>query len=145
MNHLAIILIFVSSATSYAGPARPDAAALIQLQRDWIARESKGGAAVLSPLLAPDFAGVDVDGKLYSYDDALGLYEGDNLQVYDFKLVNINDSTAVVTYDLIVQTPPAEDQGPPPKYQHVSSVWTRQGGRWRLKFQQATARHWGDW
>jgi len=26
-----------------------------------------------------------------------------------------------------------------PRYQHVSSVWVKQGDQWKLKFQQATA------
>jgi hypothetical protein len=26
-----------------------------------------------------------------------------------------------------------------PRYQHMSSVWVKQGEQWRLKFQQATA------
>ena len=39
----------------------------------------------------------------------------------------------------------AEDQGPPPRYQHFSSVWVQQDDQWKLKFHQATAAHWGDW
>jgi hypothetical protein len=52
---------------------------------------------------------------------------------------------AIVTYDAIVREAPQEDQGPPPRYQHFSSVWVKQEGAWKLKFHQATAAHWGDW
>jgi hypothetical protein len=46
---------------------------------------------------------------------------------------------------VILHIPPSEDQGPPPRYQHWTSVWTRQGDQWKLKFQQSTPTHWGDW
>jgi hypothetical protein len=52
---------------------------------------------------------------------------------------------AVVTYDAVVREAPQEDQGAPPRYQHFSSVWVKQGGQWKLKFHQATAAHYGDW
>ena len=60
-------------------------------------------------------------------------------------VVRLYGDTAIVTYDLILQVPPQEDQGPPPRYQHWTSVWTRQGDTWKLKFQQTTPTHWGDW
>ena len=61
------------------------------------------------------------------------------------QLLELTESTAIVTYDVVLQVPPEEAQGPPPRYQHWSSVWTKQGDQWKLKFQQATPTHWGDW
>ena len=31
------------------------------------------------------------------------------------------------------------------RYQHFSTVWVKQGDAWKMKFQQMTASHWGDW
>jgi hypothetical protein len=67
------------------------------------------------------------------------------LTPYDMEVVPLGDNGAIVTYDAIVREAPEEDQGPPPRYQHFTSVWVKQGSRWRLKFHQATAEHWGDW
>ncbi|MGA7908014.1 MAG: nuclear transport factor 2 family protein, partial [Candidatus Sulfotelmatobacter sp.] len=67
------------------------------------------------------------------------------LTPYDFKVVEVGEDAAVVTYDAVVREALQEDQGPPPRYQHFSSVWVKQGGQWKLKFHQATATHWGDW
>jgi hypothetical protein len=60
-------------------------------------------------------------------------------------VVALGQDAAIVTYDAIVREAPEEDQGPPPRYQHFSSVWVKQGDQWKLKFHQATATHWGDW
>jgi hypothetical protein len=38
-----------------------------------------------------------------------------------------------------------EDQGPPPRYQHFSTTWVKQGDVWKMKFQQMTVAHFGDW
>jgi hypothetical protein len=61
------------------------------------------------------------------------------------KVVSAGDTVAIVTYDAVVRVPPAEDQGPPPRYQHFSTTWVKQGDTWKMKFQQMTPSHWGDW
>ena len=91
---------------------------------------------------------IRVDGKLLQSQEAAenlgdsGLIE---LTAYDIKVVALGDDGAIVSYDAIVREKPEEDQGPPPRYQHFSSVWLKQGDQWKLKFHQATAAHWGDW
>ena len=70
---------------------------------------------------------------------------GIDLLTYDMKVVIAGDNAAIVTYDVVLRVPPTEDQGPPPRYQHFSSVWVQQDDQWKLKFHQATAAHWGDW
>ena len=70
---------------------------------------------------------------------------GQNLQPYGMRVVTAGDDAAIVTYDAVVQVPPVQDQGPPPRYQHFSTVWVKQGNAWKMKFQQTTAAHRGDW
>jgi hypothetical protein len=99
-------------------------------------------------MVSPDFALVGVDGNLLEQKDAIDqLGDTDLVQLmpYDMKVVASGDAVAIVTYDAVVRTKPAEDQGPPPRYQHISSVWVKQGDIWKLKFHQATPAHWGDW
>jgi hypothetical protein len=126
---------------------------LLTSEKSLIEAKKKDDGAFFKRTLSPDFALVGVDGKLLEGREAVddlgvsGLLE---LTPYDMKVVTVSDSSAsvavaIVTYDAVVREKPEEDQGPPPRYQHFSSVWVKQGDTWKLKFHQATAAHWGDW
>lgn len=87
-----------------------------------------------------DFLEVAPDAKVYSKDEmmeGLNVVNLENYSIYDAKVLPLNDNAAVVTYDAIVQMRIGDEHAP--RYQHVSSVWVNQGGKWLLKFQQATA------
>lgn len=117
-------------------------------EKSLIEAKKKDDSAFFKRALADDFSFVGIDGRLVEHDEAAGSL-GDSelveLTPYDMKVVPLGDSGAVVTYDAIVRETPQEDQGPPPRYQHFSSVWIKQGDQWKLKFHQTTATHWGDW
>jgi hypothetical protein len=121
---------------------------LIASEKSLIEAKKKDDGAFFKRTLSADFSLVGVDGKLLEQQEAVdnlgdsGLVE---LTPYDIKVVAVSDDAAIVTYDAIVREKPEEDQGPPPRYQHFSSVWVKQGDAWKLKFHQATAAHWGDW
>jgi hypothetical protein len=70
---------------------------------------------------------------------------GIDILAYDMKVVSVSDGVAIVTYDVVLRVPPSEDEGPPPRYQHFSTVWTKQGDAWKMKFLQMTVSHYGDW
>ena len=87
-----------------------------------------------------DFLEVAADAKVYTRDElleALNVVDLQNYSIYDAKVIPLNENAAVVTYDAIVQMSVGDEHAP--RYQHVSSVWVNQGGKWLLKFQQATA------
>lgn len=87
-----------------------------------------------------DFLEVAADAKLYTKDEMMEGLNSVDLQsyaIYDAKVIPLNDTAAIVTYDAIVQMSIGDERAP--RYQHVSSVWVNQGGKWLLKFQQATA------
>ncbi len=117
-------------------------------EKTLIEAKKKDDGAFFKRILSPDFSLVGVDGRLLEGQEAVdnlgdsGLLE---LTPYDIKVVALGDDGAIVTYDAIVREAPEEDQGPPPRYQHFSSVWVKHGDQWKLKFHQATAAHWGDW
>ncbi len=117
-------------------------------EKTLIEAKKKDDGAFFKRTLSPDFSLVGVDGKLLEGQEAVdnlgdsGLVE---LTPYDIKVVALGDDGAIVTYDAIVREAPEEDQGPPPRYQHFSSVWVKHGDQWKLKFHQATAAQWGDW
>lgn len=121
---------------------------VIANEKSLIDAEKKDDGAFFKQTLADDFSLVGVDGELVQGAEAAGgLGDTDLLELtpYDIKVVPLADNGAIVTYDAIIREAPEEDQGPPPRYQHITSVWIKQGKQWRLKFHQATAKHWGDW
>jgi len=97
--------------------------------------------------LTSDFSYVSYDGQLYGRQDMVDQYvqPGTDIQPYEIKVVSAGDGVAIVTYNVVFRVPPSEDQGPPPRYQHFTTVWVKQGDAWKMKFQQMTAAHWGDW
>jgi hypothetical protein len=122
--------------------------ALMASEKSLIEAKKKDDGGFFKRTLSADFSLVGVDGKLLEGQEAvdnLGDAELVELTPYGMKVVAVGEGAAIVTYDAIVHKKPEEDQGPPPRYQHFSSVWVKQGETWRLKFHQATAAHWGDW
>jgi hypothetical protein len=120
---------------------------LFDAEQGFVEAAKKGDVAFFKRTLTDDFSFVAFDGQLYQRQDMLDQFGqgGLNLQPYDMKVVMAADGVAIVTYDVVLRVPAAEDQGPPPRYQHFSTVWVKQGDAWKMKFQQMTASHWGDW
>ncbi|HUO14846.1 MAG TPA: nuclear transport factor 2 family protein, partial [Verrucomicrobiae bacterium] len=87
------------------------------------------------------------DGELADRQDMLDGFSSGGLDIlaYDMKVIHVTDDVGIVTYDVVLRVPPAEDQGPPPRYQHFSTTWVKQGDAWKMKFQQMTISHYGDW
>ena len=113
-----------------------------------IAAKKKDDASYFKRTLADNFSLVGIDGQLMQGEEAannLGDSDLVELTPYDMKVVPLGNSGAIVTYDAVVREGPQEDQGPPPRYQHFSSVWMKQGDQWKVQFHQATAAHYGDW
>jgi hypothetical protein len=140
----------IPAATQEAAPAKaltPFEQTLLSGEKNFIAAAKKGDSAFFKRTLAEDFSFVGFDGQLYERQDMIDQFSGGgvDLQPYNMKVVSAGDGVAIVTYDVIVRVPPEEDQGPPPRYQRWTSVWVKQGDAWKLKFQQTTPTHWGDW
>jgi hypothetical protein len=90
--------------------------------------------------LTDDFISVGTDGKIHDRDEILGDLPSTQLieyRPYDIQFVPLNDGAALVTYDTIIRMEHYDDETP--RYQHISSVWVKQGDQWKLRFQQATA------
>ena len=145
---LLLFILTVSSSTQTPDkPLSPLDQGLITAEKTFIAAAKKHDADYFKRTLTDDYFFVGYDGQLHDRQEVLGERSSESMDLtpYDMKVVELGQNTAIVTYDVILQVPPAEDQGPPPRYQHWSSVWTRQADQWKLKFQQSTPTHWGDW
>jgi hypothetical protein len=150
---LAGAMLGVAQTPAPAKPLSPLEQTVIVSEKSLIAAKKKDDGAFFKQTLSADFALVGVDGVLLERQEAVdNLGDADLVELtpYDIKVVAVGGdaagvTVAIVTYDAIVRKKPEEDQGPPPRYQHFSSVWVKQGDAWKLKFHQATAAHWGDW
>lgn len=145
-------LVAAQTPVSAKAPSGPEQKAIAN-EKNLIEAKKKDDAAFFKRTLSQDFSLVGVDGQLLEGHEAAGnLGDSDLVELtpYNLKVVTVAEdaatvTAAIVTYDAIVREKPEEDQGPPPRYQHFSSVWVKQGDEWKLKFHQATAAHWGDW
>jgi ketosteroid isomerase-like protein len=128
-------------------PLSPTEQALMAAEKSFVAAAKKGDVAFFKRTLTDDFSFVSFDGELYSRQDMLDQFAGGGVDIlpYEMKVVSAGDGVAIVTYNVVFRVPPSEDEGPPPRYQHFSTVWVKQGDTWKMKFQQMTAAHWGDW
>jgi hypothetical protein len=95
----------------------------------------------LKRTLADDFLAVGSEARLHDKQDILeSAHEGElkDYSTYNLRVVPVDDGAAIVTYDCIVHMPEGDAPGMAPRYQHLSDLWVKQDGQWRLKFQQAT-------
>jgi len=105
------------------------------------AQKAKDPAA-LERLLSDDFVRVGNEGGLHDKSDILDdAREGrlEEYRLYDFHVFVLDENVAIVSYSAVIQMP-EEDEDLPPRYQHFSDVWVKQGDQWRLRFEQTTAK-----
>ena len=155
MKHgFVVLIILLCCAVAAAGqanapekPLTPFEQTLMNAEKGYVEAAKKGDIAFFKRTLTDDFSFVAFDGQLYSRQDMLDQFGGGGVDLlpYDMKVLAAGDGVGIVTYDVVLRVPASEDQGPPPRYQHFSTVWVKQGDVWKMKFQQMSVSHWGDW
>lgn len=155
MRHGIVAVLLLCSAIGFARslqakgekPPNEFEQTLMNAEKSFIAAAKKGDVSFFKQSLTSDFSFVSFDGQLYDRQDMIDQYNqpGTDILPYEMKVVSAGEDAAIVTYNVVFRVPQAEDQGPPPRYQHFTSVWVKQGDVWKMKFQQMTASHWGDW
>jgi hypothetical protein len=122
-----------------AKPLSPLEQQLIANEKALAEAQKKKDVEYLKKTFTDDFVVAGADGRLHSREEVIGdAYEVELKEYtpYDIEVVPLNESAAVVTYDAIIAMAKYDEEIP--RYQHISSVWVKQGEQWRLKFQQAT-------
>ncbi len=152
---LALFVLVFSSIVGFAGTAKPESEpvqtafeqTMMNAERTFLQAAKKGDVGFFKTTLTDDFSFVAFDGQLYTRQDMLDQFAQGGFDVlpYEMKVVPAGDDVAIVTYNVVLRVPAAEDQGPPPRYQHFSTVWVKKGDAWKMKFLQMTTAHWGDW
>ncbi len=143
----AVCSVSAQNTNTVAKPLSPLEKTLVDAEKNFVEAAKKGDLAFFKQTLTNDFSFVAFDGQLYERQDMLDQFGGGGLDLlpYDMKVVAAGEGVAIVTYNVVLRVPASADQGPPPRYQHFSTVWVKQGDAWKMKFQQMSASHWGDW
>jgi hypothetical protein len=120
----------------------PFAQSLLEVEQAFLAALDRGDAAYVKNAVADDFVGVgsngDSSGKKDMLEDLHARKPGGDQErpiLYFFEVVPLNEGAAVVTYDAV-------RPGERPRYVHVSNTWVKQGGQWKLMFEQETPNLW---
>jgi hypothetical protein len=128
------------NATPDARQLSPLAQQLIDYEKALPEAQKKKDLDFYKRTLTDDFVAVGTDAKIHPRSEILGDLTSIDLieyRPYNIDVVPLNDGAAVVTYDVIIRMAKYDEDTP--RYQHISSIWVKQGDQWKLRFQQATA------
>lgn len=150
MIAFSICLAFLLSALGRAGEAKgaPQQSKvasvqqeLISVQKAFLDAQERGDTEYVKNAVADDFVSVETNGNStgkaeFVRDVHPPEHQGRSPILYDFDVVQIDDISAVVTYVAVFPGSQLE------RYQHLSDIWVKQSGQWKLKFQQSTLNLW---
>jgi hypothetical protein len=110
---------------------------LIDRQKQFLEAEQSKNANAMDRAVAEDFQGIATNGDFYEKSEIVDSDEtwSKDIRAYEFRVVKLNDNSAVVAYNLILP-------GEHPRYRHMADTWARIDGRWQLKFRQVTPNRW---
>lgn len=143
-----VIACAISSAqTTASQPSDPAAQELIAKSKSVLEAMKSKDLSALNGLLATNFRSIDVAGGLSSREEMIGAaHEGflKDFFFYDPQAMRINDDSILVTYNTAtslsdaIQKEMDADRITFPRYCKVADLWVRQGGDWKLQFEQLT-------
>jgi hypothetical protein len=111
---------------------------LINQQKQLLQATQTKNATAVDRAVADDFQGIQTNGDFYERSEVVDSAQKgkpEETRAYDFRVIKLNDDSAVVTYNLIVT-------GEHPRYRHMADTWARIDGQWKLKFRQITPNLW---
>jgi hypothetical protein len=111
---------------------------LIDQQKQLLQATQSKDATAIDRAIADDFQGIATNGDFYDKGEVVDSAQTGmpkDTRAYDFRVVKLNDDSAVVAYNLIVP-------GEHPRYRHMADTWARIDGQWKLKFRQITPNLW---
>jgi hypothetical protein len=136
---LATMLVGVTLAISQTpSPISAFDQQLIDQQKQFLQAAETKNATDVDRAIADDFRGIGTNGDFYDRSEIVESAEKGvpkDTRAYDFRVVKLNDDSAVVAYNLILP-------GGHPRYRHMSDTWARINGQWKLKFRQITPNLW---
>jgi len=140
---LLMCAVVVSVTLAFAQTSAPKARSpfeqeLVTNEKQFMQALRDKNVAYVTQTVSDDFKGIATNGDFYEKEELVGAaQEGlpKDFRIYDVRVVRLDEGCAVVTYNQIVP-------GGRPRYRHMSDTWTRDGGKWKLKFRQLTPNLW---
>lgn len=144
-----LMVLALGFAMVLPGSAQAPASSGVTLEQALIANSKAVGEAQLrkdvsqlKSLLTDDFVEIRSEGKVHERKDFLSDAEDGSVtgfSLYKARVLMIDENAAIVTYDCVLKMTEGDAPNLAPRYQHISDLWVKQNGQWRLRFQQATA------
>lgn len=132
---LAILLSLAVASAQTAKPVSPFDQQLVDQQKQFLQATQDKNAASLRQSVADDFRGIGTNGDFYDKSEVTEGGLPKDTRSYDFRVVKLNDDSAIVAYNLVVP-------GGHPRYRHMADTWAKIDGQWKLKFRQVTPNLW---
>ena len=149
LNRVAAV-IFAVSALSLASqaqslkfygqaPTDPLTATLLVKEQALMGAVLHRDAAAFSAILATDFVFVNYTGRSEPKGELFGDGELKEYAIYEPQTLALDDGAVILSYDAIVGQIITDDDQHIPRYQHVTTIWMKQGTDWKEKFHQTAA------
>ena len=137
----AVMALGVSNSASGQSNASSVQQQVIELQKQFVAAQERGDAEYVKSALADDFVSIETNGNESEKPDFVrDIHPPERPTtpptLYEFKVIEVDSNCAVVTYKAVYPGNQLE------KYQSLSNTWVKEGGQWKLKFQQSTLNLW---
>jgi hypothetical protein len=148
---LSLCVTFLLTVLAHAGEAREIVSQqsnsssveheLVNLQKAFLQAQDRGDIEYVKNAVADDFLSIETDGNSSGKRELVrDVHPPEKPEpspiLYDVKVVQLDEDCAVVTYKAVFPGNQLE------RYQHLSDIWVKQGGQWKLKFQQSTLNLW---
>lgn len=149
LSIFACLMIFCAACFAQATPpsSDADAQALVSKSKAVLEAIKAKDVQTLNGLLAGDFRSIDLAGNSGSREEILGAaHEGflKDFLFYNPQSLHVDNDSVLVSYNTAFTLSDAflselaDDNITFPRYFKVSDLWVRQGGDWKLKFEQIT-------
>lgn len=120
-------------------PADPLTVTLLDKEQALMGAVIHRDAAAFSGSLTSDFVFINYDGHNNPKGELFGEGELKEYAIYEPQTLSLDDGAVVFSYNAIVRQNPSDDEQHIPRYQHVTTIWVKQGADWKEKFHQTAA------
>ncbi len=120
-------------------PADPLAATFLAKEQALMGAILHRDFAGFSGNLTTDFVFVNYDGHHDPRGEFFGEGELKEFSLYEPQALSLDDGVVLFSYNAIVGQIATDDEQHIPRYQHVTTIWVKQGADWKERFHQSAA------
>jgi len=120
-------------------PTDPLTATLLAKEQALMGAVLHRDSAAFSASLTSDFVFINYDGHNNPKSELFGEGELKEYAIYEPQTLSLDDGAVVLSYNAIVRQAITDDDQHIPRYQHVTTIWVKQGADWKEKFHQTAA------